>query len=809
MIPGKLRCPIPLRLCRTALALLSLGTLSSGQAAPPEVRPPIVVDVAETPDAASLDRASLTPMTRLGTDQPQNPHFSLANRLYLDGRDRMAVEEYERYLLGWPHGANRAEAMFRMAECLRRLERWEVARAELQALAATYPGTWYAGAAAFQLAMVDLGRGQTADAIDQLRGAVESEVDGSLREAAEFQLAAALERAGDTLQAREWFEQIAARPTSVHRVAAYAAMARMAELRGDGAKVREYYEIILKITDRPEVRAEARLRLAEYRLQAGDTDGARADWLAAFDEPVGEGSRRSAVQREVLRQLATLESPEAWLTLVEPLLPRCTVEVRPEAMLQVARMHRENGDLAQAKTLFNEVQAGWPGQPAGWEAEIALLWLEDEEEEERALRIQELSKRKLPTAQRALLDLFRAREDLREGDWKAASKTLARIDPENLPPRLQPQMRTARMWCLWQEKKWSSLEKAADTFLDAHPADSSAPFAMLVRAMALREREKYSEALEQLARMLEGWPAARERAFALQQAGLLAGQTGESVKMRHFFEALLQEFPNHDGIPAAHFFLGRERLMNGDAAGALAHFDVVRVLDPCLFGDEMLPWRWAALERLEQHETLTDEIILAAPALPAAVLDSRLLLTLGEYWLRENRPDRAVPLLELAREAERTGLVGWLLARAQAESEAWEAAEATLESLAEAEDAPPVESRALLLGEVRRRLGKWEAAHADFERAAESAADPWTAARGALGAARVLLEQGSAAAALARLERLLSQYDDVRLTPQILVLALQAAERADQPGPAAEMRARLEREFPEALPRRLPPPPIQ
>jgi len=769
-------------------------------------RPAILLDLEDVPDAAGLDRRTLDGIGRLGDDIPQDTHYSLANLLYLDERYRLALEEYEFYLTNRVDGRNRAEAMFRMAECYRHLNDWPKARAELLAIRKAYPGTWMAKAAAFQLALLSVDGGSVDIGITQLKLTLEEQgLPDELVQSGEYLVARLYEKVGNYPRADEWYGKILEREGGTYEESAIAARARMAEERGDPESALKFYRQLLEKTDSPLVRAEVELRLGEYAMAKGQRAEAVQHWMRAFRMPVEGTKSRQELQHAVLERLGELPPGEA-IDAIKPLVSDLPDWVLPDALLLLARKHQDLGESDQAVAYLQHVQEKWAGQPAGWEAEIALLWFSREDEELLRERLEQLKEEDLPPPQVAMLTLFRGQRAVGTGQWKTALKRLKSIDREELPERYRAGEEVMRLWCQWKLEKWEEVVKGATAFVEEHPGHRRTPFVLVVRALALAKVGRYGPASHDLEVVLKGWPAASERAFAIQQAAMLAGQQGEDKGMADYFRMLLREFPDSSAVPQAHFFLGRHAVMQGQPQEGLEHLEMARSLDPCSLESEVRPWLWTALHRLESWVELTEEIERDSFVVPMAQLNESMLLQLGEYWLRENDARRALSLLEMAWKSAESPAAALLLARAQVELERWEEAEQSLLRLQEMEEGTLPVPQLLLLGSIQQNLGKWDEARENYRRV-EEVQDPWNAARGSLGVGRVMIAEGRPEEALDHLLDLLERYEDVRLTPRILTHALQAARAAGNQKEADRIWLWLRRDYPDQLPRQLPPPP--
>jgi len=772
----------------------------------PASRPPILLDLEDVPDAVGLDRRGLDGIGRLGDDIPQDIHYSLANLLYLDGKYRLALDEYEFYLTNRIDGRNRAEAMFRMAECYRRLDEWQKARAELLAIRKAYPGTWMAKAAAFQLALLSVDGGSVDIGITQLKLTLEEAgLPEELVESGEYLVARLYEKVGNYPRADQWYGKILEREGGRYEESAIAARARMAEERGDPATALEFYNELLERTDSPLVKAEVELRLGEYAMLKGDRKEAVEHWMRAFRMPVEGAKYREELQHAVLERLGGLPPAEA-IDAIKPLISELPDWVLPDALLLLARKHQDIGESDQATAYLEHVQEKWAGQPAGWESEIALLWLSREDEELLRERLEKLNEEDLPPPQVAMLTLFRAQRAVGTGQWKTALKRLKSIDRDELPERYRAGEEVMRLWCQWKLEKWEEVVKGGTAFIEEHPAHRRTPFVLVVRALALAKIGRYGPASHDLEVVLKGWPAASERAFAMQQAAMLSGQQGDEEAMADYFQMLLKEFPDSRAAPQAHFFLGRHAVMRGQPEEGLRHLEIARSLDPCTLQREVRPWLWTALHRLESWVELTEEVERDELIVPMAQWDESMLLQLGEYWLRENDAARALPLLNLAWESAESPEAALLLARAQVQLAKWEDAEQSLLRLEEMKEGELPVPQLLLLGSIQQNLGKWEEARKMYERV-EKVSDPWNAARGSMGVGRVLIAEGRPEEALTHLLELLQRYEDVRLTPRILTHALQAARAAGNQKEADRIWQWLRRDYPDRLPRQLPPPP--
>jgi TolA-binding protein len=594
-----------------------------------------------------------------------NAQLAEADRFFA-GKEAAAVPEYEKFLVMAPKDhPGREKALFRLGESQRLMESNAAAEETFRSLLKSFPSGTFRPAAAFRLGELLDARGASAEAAGLFGIAAGTAAAPEVRQAAVFRQASCLEKTGRPAEADRLFLSLLPSPTKptpeakpapspssavpenpylapslLHLASNAAAAGRKEEAVG-------YCNRIIKgeTGDRAAV-AEASMKAALLLSDLGRPDEA-AKLLSSVAASPDAGPRRTTALIGLLRMASGKGDDDAVIKISgDQELGRSAY--RPEVLFLRAEALRRKERHREALEIYDTVIRDHPADAFSLKAPF-----------QRLLCLHALGSPLLPAeidrflssapdpGDKARAQLLKAEAALARRDYAGAAVLYGEIDSASLPPKAKPDILYKQAWSLLQSGDRKGGGKALALYLESFPSGERAAPALAQLAVLRQENKDFEGALADFEKLSRNYPQAPERELALQQKALLLGQLRRNDEMVAAFGQLLQEYPNSNAAPQAHYWTGWTAFEAKDYARALTELEAARTGDPKQFGER------SGLRILLCHYYLGDA---AAAAREAASLKPSLIPPEAGRWLGQqalSRRDHAVAeryLAPLARE---------------------------------------------------------------------------------------------------------------------------------------------------------------
>jgi TolA-binding protein len=783
--------------------------------------------------ASPASSASLTPLLDFRNEPPplvngvpRNQADSLRlteERKYLGVADALfnkedweaASAEYRNFIQVFPKSVEVPAALYRLAECQRKLNNLNAARLLYEKITQLPPPVSFGGVAAYRLAEYEFKEGDYAKAYAHYkRAAQEIPAPPELKQSAQFFAARALHLAGRSVDARAAYKILAeAAEEHPFREASQFHFAVLTKEAGRGDDALPRFETLAAHAKTPAIRLESLVRAALIRVEAADggasqktKEKAQADAtgsLQAVEKALatpGTEPWHAALHVGALRAYVTLGVPQKIVDTFPLAEPTIEPAQLPEALLLLAGAQRQLKQYQPAAETFERVIRLAPDSPAAATARYdRLACLYNLESPALAQEVDKFLALQPKPAERDKALLMKAESARLKEDYASAAAAYSQVVKSKELHSDRKQEALLR-WseCAVLMGDTQQTVAATSQLLSASPASPQAATALFWRAEMQRRSKALAEAEKDYAELVTKHPDSPDRETALLQLVALSGSRNDTKAMAGFYEKILADYPKSSAAAEAHHWVARVAYESGDYPKAATHFSRAKTLNP---------------ERYFESDSL------------AAIYCAYQLNAPDDFWPRvqeyATKGKARVP----------SDMLRWC-ARQYLDAKAQAKAEPALQMLVTAEDA--TETDYLQLAEVRFDLGNFTGAEAALEPYIKRVEHPSLKARGILLRARAELARGAQEIAQKTVEQVLQLQpegalngearilvgdilaskkewesaakafaavavvvDDERLTPTALEKAVQAYRSAGKEKEASLQFNKLQSRFPE------------
>jgi TolA-binding protein len=265
---------------------------------------------------------------------------------YLD-RTAEAMELSEKLAAAAADAETAASGVYLRANCLRKMNRDGEALKDYEAVAQNYPGTRFAGRAAYEIMVTRFKRGE----FEKVLVAAPAQPEPA-NEVDVLWMRAESERAlGRNDLARGRYEALIQQfPKSPQAAPALLRLGEMAREAGRMEEASEWFRRVAGEYPKHEAVAEALKASALARVRAGDSEGALADWEALLERKIDDATSAEARLQKALVQIELKKSREAMETL------DALLQDRPDGA-QTARAQYWRGVLFSGKSHWEPAES--------------------------------------------------------------------------------------------------------------------------------------------------------------------------------------------------------------------------------------------------------------------------------------------------------------------------------------------------------------------------------------------------------------------------------------------------------------------
>ncbi len=759
---------------------------------PPEPTP--------TPASNGEEEIRLAPAESAANRSPEEVLFDLANGLYTRKNYEYAAAEYEKLLGNYHGGPIRQPAMFRLAECYRVLGRKEQARNLYERILIDYGQGEFVGPAAFRLATLYYNVGNAREALPLFQQSASMANAKEIKLASRYYEAKCLELLERNVETMEVYrELLTVEKDNPYLEASRRAFADKALNYGRLTDALEQFEVLMKTSDKPEVRLEAALKAASVARQLAQTDKAIAYYETALRE-TEPGAVRNAAQIEYFQLLAEAGQSDKLLAEFTARRESMAPEALPDILLLVADTQRVGKNYADAAETYALLQRDYPRSDSAQEAqfqELVALFYQGGDGLEK--KIKEYLASNPPAKRKALARLMQAEAHFQKEDWRSAGAIYADLLDADLPPKQRAELLFKLGWCYGKIDNYERVTEVLSDYVEEYPDHPLMPKALTQRALAYKSLQRFDEALLDFTRVLANFPESPERVAALQQKALLLGQQGDNPGMIKHFRQFLDENPEGTSAAQAHYWTGWAYFELKDFANAIPYLEKARELNPEEYGPRASLRLLLSQYYLENVPGLIKEVDAYQAAAYEPPVQLEVLRYLGNKTLEQGETAKAERYLSAAlaqstEDAELTQLLGRVQMEAGQPAKAAETLAKYLESVKES---VPRSQGLLLLGRAQLQATQPDAARKSALAILELQPQGRLNAEGRILLGEVEMAEQDYQAAAKSFLSVAVLYEDVRLTPRALDLAIQAYEKLGNRSESERLTNELRTRYPD------------
>jgi TolA-binding protein len=460
------------------------------QRALPVDRPPATTSPRPAPPAPNNSPAADAPEQSPAAEAEPSDRRQLEYATALYGRKLydLAAPEFEKYLEQYPGASGEAQAQFFLAESYRALSKLGAARKDFQAVLDHHGDSEYAGAAAYILAESAFTEKNYGAALPLFHRAATKAKEPAVVLSAHYFEARCLE----TLDRKDeacaiYLQVIDAKNPNPYREDSRLTAAGILLSRGKKADALKQYDALANESQKPAVRAEAQVRGGLIAIDLSQTEKGKLD--------------QSMVDKATSLLQKARGAAEAG-------------KFRPVAEVALLRLQYQTGHYAQVVTDYKKAAQKLPDEAR---PEAMLLAANGERQLNH------------PKEAEAIYDELIANYPNREEAKDAQYQRLINI--YNSDP--------------------AGLFDAVDQFLASNPSVERADQAKLLKAEALYQQQKYSDAAPVYADLRASQLSSKLRAEAAYKLGWCYVQLKDVPRIVEAFTYFVQAFPDNSQAPAA------------------------------------------------------------------------------------------------------------------------------------------------------------------------------------------------------------------------------------------------------------------
>lgn len=754
---------------------------------------------------------------------PGAARFDAAMAFFNGGQFADAVTAFSAFLTDFPQDRRREEALYRLAESYRNLNRTDDALAAYTFQVKTYPEGPLRLSAELRRGAILSDGGKFAEAITPLQ-LVSTKGDGELQQAATYLLGRALLATQKETEGRAALQGLAdAQPPGKFAGAAAQALAELDDSQNRFPEALALWQKALALSTAPAEKATVAARGGWSALQANQPDVAEKLFQAARKADAS-GDARKVANTGLLRLLFQQKRYSEWLAVYQADEDKLLDGARSEILYDLGHAQFALKHWSESATAFEQYLREFSSQDAAVTAAY-----------ERFLAIASLDKTRAPaeaaaylksypqTPYRRQVQLLQAQELSREKKFTEALPlwtSLAAEKGDASWPHQDILLELARAYD--QLNDWPKAATAYETYLDdltAHPGPDKAKQAQRV----LRAQARLAVCLQnadQLLAATDSWKAVQaqaaegspEQQMALESLGLIYARGGppQQDDAVTTFRTLLDKFPKSPLRAMAAFSVGDSLFKNHDYAGAEPYllnarsWDAKAWMQPAT--QRLLLGAYGLKDRAKALAYLKDYDALPVPADPQAAIAARVPAALL-YWLAESARKEGnwaaaetfyTRVTKHPDPGELLAGAWWQLGEVQSRLKQWPQAVASYEKYRQLKpDAKDATVVLLALGRAQLAVKNFDAAKALAQQALlqEPEGPNSAAARMLLGEiAFATANFPEAARTFATLGLL---FDDPKITPQAMTRAADSFEKVGDAKSAAEWRQKLAEKYPQ------------
>jgi TolA-binding protein len=757
---------------------------------------------------------------------PAAVRFDSAMAFLNAGQYTDAVKALSDFVRDFPQDRRREEALYRLAESYRNLNRITDALAAYTFQVQTYPDGPFRINGELRRGAILFDREKIADAIVPLQ-LVSDKGTGDLQQAAKYLLGRCLLATQKEADARALLQGLVdQQPPGKFAGNAAQALAELDDSQNHFPEALALWQKALALSSDPAAQATAAARGGWSALGTNQLPDAEKLFQTARKLDLGGDSRKVA-NTGLLRVLFQQKRFTEWLAVYLAESDKLLNSARAEILYDLGHTQFALKHWADSAGAFDQYLKDFSAQDAAVTAAY-----------ERFLAITQMDRTKTvdeadaylkawpQSPYRAKVQLLQAQELSREkklGDALPLWENLANQTGDATWPHQDILLNLARTYD--ELTNWPKAATTYQAYLDdlaAHPGDNKQKQAQQVLHAQARLAVCLQNA-DQLLAATDAWKAVQSQApngspeqqMALESLGLIYARGGplQEMAMVATFRALLDQFPKSKLRALAAFSVGDSLFKNRDYTGATPlllearDWDAKTWLQPATQRIVLGAYGQKDYDKTISH--LKEYDTIPAPADPQAQIGTRLPAALF-YWLAETARkagkwgEAETFYMRVTQHSDPENLLAgawWQLGEVQSKRKEWPAAVASYEKYRQLKpDAKDATVVLLALGHAQLGAQNYDAAKTVGQQALlqEPEGPNSAAARSLLGEVAFATQNYPEAARM--FATLAVLFDDAKITPQAMSRAADAFDLAGDAKSASDWRQKLKAKYPQYQP---------
>lgn len=539
------------------------------------------------------DEIRLAPGNSAAADSgdPAKVQLGIADGLYLRKMYDLAIPEYEKYLGQFEGDADRASAMYRLAECYARLGQEVPALNTYRLLIDEVGRGEFVGSAAFRLATRAFDRRDYQEAAPLFAKAYDNAKPPEVRITARYYQAKCLELMGRKTDAQAVYDDVVRsnNDKNPYRDAANLSLAYLTLENNQRTDALARFDQLGRDAAKPVVRAEALTRAGILASDLKQRDKAEQYFkdAIALNTP---GKWKQVAQLELMKLQYDGDKFSQVLDSFSRNAPSLNDETRPTVLLLVANSYRQLGKYPKALEVYNQLLRRYPDAAEAGDARFQRLVTLDVTKDPSLVTEADAFLATDPTRDRAdKAKLLKAQALVQQNKYQAAAALYLELGQSSLPEAYRADCCYAAGYSLSQVNDAPGAIGAFSALIDRYPRYKMITKALLKRALLYQGQRNYAAALADFDQVISqrNPGAAPERETALLEKGLTLGQQQDYPQMSATFRQLLQEYPHSSGAAQANYWIGWAAFEAKRYADAMGPLDGARKLNPAEYGDKV------------------------------------------------------------------------------------------------------------------------------------------------------------------------------------------------------------------------------
>jgi len=546
---------------------------------------------------------------QVSTERLEQVQIDVANGFFLRNFYELALAEYKKYLEWFPNGASGEEAMYRIAECLHEVGKFDAAKNQYQEVQKAFPQGSYFARSSFRLGEMLWNKKNYTEALKKFQEASQRAESSETRLTASFYLARTFIQLNQNQQASPLLQKLAQEEKkNPYRGFALLELGKLLELSGKPEEASLFYNKVLSTDASAVLKSEATLKAGAIAMKQKDWKSAISlfEKLRTYDVPA---DWINYANTQLIRGYYQNNQYDLVLKLIDTPQTKFPAENQEEIDLLQAHALRLLKKYSEAEKRYGQFIKKYPEsnsrESVSHERLICLYALQSPPwDSEAAIFLKEFPGSK----NRSRILFLRADLAFQRADFTSAYQhydgiNLKEMDAEKISEILYKQAHS-----LMQLGQFNDATRIWSDFISRFPNHSLISSAFYQRGLALENNQQLENALKSFQEIINHFPKAKERENATHRSALIQGQLKQYSAMRASFDRLSREFPSNPFTTDALYWTGWSYFEEKKFNEAIPLLEQARRINPTSFGPETTSRIILAKYYLQRREALIKEV---------------------------------------------------------------------------------------------------------------------------------------------------------------------------------------------------------